>query len=89
MYIKLYKKIDEVQKLKNFYICIYLSFFFFFQISEYFGKILGVGSDVFKSEDLVLWGEVPLPRRTMKLEFPPEGPGIVPIAGIINLSFST
>ncbi|VDI49869.1 Hypothetical predicted protein [Mytilus galloprovincialis] len=58
-------------------------------ISEYFGKILGGGSDVFKSEDLVLWGEVPLPRRTMKLEFPPEGPGIIPIAGIINLSFST
>ncbi|VDI67222.1 Hypothetical predicted protein [Mytilus galloprovincialis] len=55
--------------------------------SEFLGKILGGGSDVFKSEDLVMWGEIPLPRVSKKINYPEDGPHIVPIGGFISLAY--
>ncbi|XP_063408925.1 uncharacterized protein LOC134692405 [Mytilus trossulus] len=55
--------------------------------SEFLGKILGGGSDVFKSEDLVMWGEIPLPRQSKKIEYPKKGPKIIRIGGFINLAY--
>ncbi|XP_063408918.1 uncharacterized protein LOC134692399 [Mytilus trossulus] len=56
-------------------------------LSEFLTEIVGGESDFFKSEDLTMWGEVPLPRRSKKVEFPPGGAGQIPIAGIIVLRF--
>ncbi|CAG2239680.1 unnamed protein product [Mytilus edulis] len=39
------------------------------ELSEFLTEIVGGESDFFKSEDLTMWGEVPLPRRSKKCNF--------------------
>lgn len=60
-----------------------------FQLSEFLSDILGGESDIFKSEDLVLWQEIPIPTQSILKEFPPPlGFGFVIIGGFVTLKYS-
>ncbi|VDI73733.1 Hypothetical predicted protein, partial [Mytilus galloprovincialis] len=58
-------------------------------LSEFLSDILGGGSDIFKSEDLVLWQEIPMPKQSILKEFPPPlGYGFVIIGGFVTLKYT-